>query len=209
MKRILFYGDSNTFGYDPTGLADRYPADVRWVDIIADKLSYSLEVVPRGMNGRTIPASINEYELVDSTIKSASPLDYFGIMLGTNDILLTDSPDHKRTAKNMELLLASLKSAMDRGKYARDSHSGKFEIILINPPIIFPGVPKGSPMRIYEDESLLLAEEYRELARKMNLILIDAAKWNVELSFDRVHLSEAGSIDFAAKMESALKEIIL
>ena len=75
MKRILFYGDSNTFGYDPTGLADRYPADVRWVDIIADKISYSLEVVPRGMNGRTIPASINEYELVDATIKSASPLD--------------------------------------------------------------------------------------------------------------------------------------
>ena len=33
--RMLCYGDSNTYGYDPRGFfGDRYPKESRWVDIL-------------------------------------------------------------------------------------------------------------------------------------------------------------------------------
>ena len=37
--KIICYGDSNTYGYDPVGRpALRYPAEARWVDILAKHL---------------------------------------------------------------------------------------------------------------------------------------------------------------------------
>ena len=37
--KIICFGDSNTYGYDPRSFfGDRYPAESRWVDILARKL---------------------------------------------------------------------------------------------------------------------------------------------------------------------------
>ncbi len=36
--RMLCYGDSNTYGYDPRGFfGGSYPAESRWVGILAEK----------------------------------------------------------------------------------------------------------------------------------------------------------------------------
>ena len=51
--KILCFGDSNTYGYDPRSfLGDRYPAEYRWVDILAKKLCCT--AVNAGMTGREI-----------------------------------------------------------------------------------------------------------------------------------------------------------
>ena len=45
--RMLCYGDSNTYGYDPRGFfGDRYPAECRWVDILAQKLKWKIQILP-------------------------------------------------------------------------------------------------------------------------------------------------------------------
>ena len=42
--KVLCYGDSNTYGYDPRGFfGDRYPAECRWVDILARKLNWEVQ----------------------------------------------------------------------------------------------------------------------------------------------------------------------
>ncbi len=41
--RILCFGDSNTYGYDPRGyFGGRYDAGDRWVDLLAEKLNIPL-----------------------------------------------------------------------------------------------------------------------------------------------------------------------
>ena len=36
--RVMCLGDSNTYGFDPRSyIGDRYPAECRWVDILAAK----------------------------------------------------------------------------------------------------------------------------------------------------------------------------
>ena len=52
MKKILCYGDSNTFGYNPeTG--GRYDKNTRWSGILSYLLKENYEIIEEGMNNRT------------------------------------------------------------------------------------------------------------------------------------------------------------
>ena len=52
--KLLCFGDSNTYGYDPRSfLDDRYPAEVRWTDALARDTGWT--VLNMGQNGREIP----------------------------------------------------------------------------------------------------------------------------------------------------------
>ena len=52
MKNILFFGDSNTWGYTPV-TGERYPAGVRWTTVAAALLGGEYNCVECGINGRT------------------------------------------------------------------------------------------------------------------------------------------------------------
>ena len=77
--KVICIGDSNTWGYDPRSyVGDRYEADCRWVDILADKTGW--KIINEGVNGMCIPKNPAAFlGLADQWI----------IMLGTNDILNT------------------------------------------------------------------------------------------------------------------------
>ena len=53
MLRIVCFGDSNTYGYDPRGyFGDRYDVEDRWTDLLSKQTGY--EVINAGANGREI-----------------------------------------------------------------------------------------------------------------------------------------------------------
>ena len=54
MKRILCFGDSNTWGYVPSSDAERYPASIRYPRVLQDKLGKDYEVIEEGLPGRTM-----------------------------------------------------------------------------------------------------------------------------------------------------------
>jgi lysophospholipase L1-like esterase len=50
MKKVFFYGDSNTYGYDPSGMmGGRYPRRSRWTTILAESLEGEWDVARDGM----------------------------------------------------------------------------------------------------------------------------------------------------------------
>ena len=78
---MLCYGDSNTYGYDPRGaFGGRYPAESRWVDILAEKTGWLIQ--NEGQNGRGVPSRPSQYEML-----MQYPVDLIAVMLGTNDLL--------------------------------------------------------------------------------------------------------------------------
>ena len=96
--RILCFGDSNTYGYDPRGFfGDRYGAEDRWVDLLAKQTGH--ECINAGANGREIPR--NPYAL--RLLNEHAPVDIFLVMLGTNDLLQGASA--KEAAARMEAFL--------------------------------------------------------------------------------------------------------
>ena len=49
MKKILCYGDSNTYGFIPTNCA-RYSKDERWSGILSNLLAPDFEILEEGLN---------------------------------------------------------------------------------------------------------------------------------------------------------------
>ena len=168
--RILCFGDSNTYGYDPRGFfGDRYGVEDRWVDLLAKQTGH--EVINAGANGREIPR--NPYTL--RLLTEHTPVDIFLVMLGTNDLLQSTSA--KEAATRMEAFLNSL---LPNCK----------QILLVAPPPMKRGawVPKDELVT----ESIHLTEAYKLLAEKLNVPFVDTRNWNIELTFDGVHFTETG-----------------
>ena len=180
--RILCFGDSNTYGYDPRGFfGDRYSAEDRWVDLLAKQTGH--DCINAGANGREIPR--NPYAL--RLLTEHAPVDIFLVMLGTNDLLQGASATGAaaRMANFLNQLLPHCK-----------------QILLIYPPPMRRGA--WVPTDELVAESIHLAEEYKLLAEKLNIPVVDPRHWNIELTFDGVHFTELGHHTFAEKLRKEL-----
>ena len=178
--RILCFGDSNTYGYDPRGyFGDRYGAEDRWPDILVKQTGW--EVINAGANGREIPR--NPYAL--RLLTEHAPVDIFLVILGTNDLLQGASA--KETAARMDAFLSQLLPHCKN-------------ILLVAPPPMKRGAWVSTDKLV--TESILLAEEYMLLAQKLSIPFVDTCNWNIELTFDGVHFTEAGHHTFAARLSS-------
>ena len=173
--RILCFGDSNTYGYDPRGFfGDRYDAGDRWVDLLAKQTGH--DCINSGANGREIPR--NPYAL--RLLTEHAPVDIFLVMLGTNDLL--QGATAKEAATRMEAFLNPL---LPHYK----------QILLVAPPPMKRGA--WVPTDALVAESIHLAEEYKSLAEKLNIPFVDTHNWNIELTFDGVHFTEEGHHGFS------------
>ena len=196
MKRVLFFGDSNTYGYEPGEyFGGRYPASVRWADRLAEALSDTWEILPYGMNGRCIPEMPYEKAYMDSLIRNAGTIDVFAVMLGTNDVILTAHPDAKAATRSMERFLDYLQEK-----------DGGFRILLIAPPAMDKEAEAIEMYRPYVRETKELTRLYEELAAAKGVDHVNADAWNIDMAFDFVHFSKEGHRIYAEKMEAFLRE---
>ena len=188
--KILCFGDSNTYGYDPRSyFGGRYPAQYRWVDLLAQKLNCT--VINAGENGREIPSHPGELQRFLIMLSAQTSPDLLLIMLGGNDLLQGNSVEI--AAQRMEFFLEQI--PLDRSR-----------IVLLGPPRMKPGAWVTDP-RLLED-CVRLNTAYCTLAEKLQVPFIDAGKWDIETTFDGVHYSELGHTIFAEQLCSALLKLI-
>lgn len=94
-KRILIYGDSNTFGTKPMphlGADGIFPKGHRWGDVLARELGANWDVVIEGLGGRTSAfddpiegAFRNGLTVLPAVLYAHRPIDLLIVALGTND----------------------------------------------------------------------------------------------------------------------------
>ena len=187
MKKIYFYGDSNTYGYDPRGfLGMRYPENLRWTKRVQEYYKDKYEVISGGQNGRMLPSLPREEGFIRSITENLTKEDVLFIMLGTNDILLTEHPDAKRAVEKMERLLDWFKN-----------ENVPFSIAIIGPVYIADG---SFEMKRYHEESRAMNEAFKALCEKRKIPFYDAGLWGIPLGYDGVHFSEEGCIRFSEKI---------
>lgn len=87
--RILIYGDSNTWGH--RGIPGRYRTTQQWPHILAALLGDEYEIIQEGLGGRTA-GDLESSEVhrngrtgFEIAMRTANPIDYTIIALGTND----------------------------------------------------------------------------------------------------------------------------
>ena len=192
MRKLILFGDSNTYGYDPRDfLGGRYAEDERWATIVHHSLSDHFDVIEEGMNGRMLPEL--GYGLFTTVIQGLSREDVFVMMLGTNDILLTNHPNVDATLQRLDSILS----------YVSKNCLATF--ILIAPPYISA---LDQEMQLYHDCSVEMNEGYMKLAKAHKIKAIDAGSWNIEMGYDGVHFSIEGHKKFSEFLLKSLAEIM-
>lgn len=185
MKRLLCFGDSNTWGYDPRSpFGSQYPADVRWTGLLQ---SAGWEIANCGQNGLSIPRGAQLPAVRD--LLRRVPSDVTTVMLGSNDLLCGATADE--TAERMDALLRRMKED------APDTR-----ILLIAPPPMRLGDWVPTPALV--NESMRLGGAYRRIADGLGVAFADAGEWGVGLCFDGVHFSSEGHAAFAAGLSLRL-----
>lgn len=111
VKRILCFGDSNTYGYIPGGNGRRYGPDVRWTGLLSAWLKPECLIIEEGLPGRTtvfedpILPGRKGSDYFYPCLWSHAPLDMLLLMLGTNDCKMRFGASAKNIASGMEALV--------------------------------------------------------------------------------------------------------
>lgn len=113
MKRILVYGDSNSWGYPADGSGLRM--DERWPVVMARHMS-GVEVIEENLPGRTtthddpehMGETNNGMRPLKAILLSQAPVDAVIILLGTNDLKARFDPSAQKIAENIRALVAHI-----------------------------------------------------------------------------------------------------
>lgn len=190
-KRILCYGDSNTWGYIPGG-EGRYGKDVRWTGILANKCGAKATVIEEGLNGRTTvfddPAAAgrNGLEGLPPCLEKYAPIHLVILMLGSNDLKTVFHANAQIAADGMRRIVET--AARYSGNGARP------QILLVSPPAMRESVAFAATDfdRSSWQESKRLKDYYAQIAREHSCMFLDAGTVCSASEADGLHLgSEA------------------
>jgi lysophospholipase L1-like esterase len=186
MKRVLCYGDSNTWGYDPdTGT--RFPPDVRWTGVLANRLGSGYTVIEEGLNGRTtrwddpLEQGRDGLTFLRPCIDSQMPLDLLIVMLGTNDL----KHRFRLTASDIAESAAGLAEEARRLATAQDG--ARAEVLLVAPPALTRLTDLDQMFDGARETSRQLAHYFGVLAGRRGLPWFDAGSVIACSDLDGIH----------------------
>lgn len=197
-RRIVCFGDSNTWGYNPED-GTRYGDDVRWTRLLEKKLGGDFRVIEEGQNGRTI-ANPDPWEWgtkcgmdqILPIVESHMPMEALVIMLGSNDLkskFNLPAPDIAGSLQNM------LKSVKGHCKYYLGNPDLK--ILIISPPAIGRNFASSPFVEFFDTESVIakskeLAKWYKLVADQFECDFLDATGEISGGDIDSLHMSPEG-----------------
>ena len=198
MKRILCFGDSNTYGYIPGGTG-RYSEDIRWTGRLQKRLSSEAIIIEEGLCGRTtvfqdeLRIGRRGVELLPVLLESHAPLDLVTVMLGTNDCKTVYGASAEVIGKGIEKILGQIKSISPQAK-----------ILLISPILLGDDVWKTEYDPEFNRESVIVSKKlknvYKKIAEKNNCMFLAASDIANPSERDQEHLDARGHEELANKI---------
>ena len=196
MRRILCFGDSNTWGFT-AGTGVRYTEQQRWTGVLQRELGETYTVIEEGLNGRTTvfdnPASPfrNAKDYLVPCLISQKPLDLVVLMLGTNDLRWTDAYG---SASGISHLVKTIQlySQSKESSWIFAEGEGKARILLVSPILAHPDVYEIDPSKIphnYVEESRRFSALYRDVAEQTGCEFLDAAVYAEPDPVDGIHMT--------------------
>ena len=184
--KILCYGDSNTYGWDPRYFSgNRYAHP--WPELLAEMTGH--EVINCGEPGRIIPRRSEHMDWFIKDVETHEP-DLLIIMLGTNDILDMAEPDAEEPARRMGEMVGFILGRRLAG-----------HILLLSAP------DTDLDDRPYHPALADLSKRYRHIAEKAGIGFADPFSWEIPMAFDRTHFSEEGHSLFAKKLAAVIADL--
>ena len=209
LKNILCFGDSNTFGTNPSG--GRWPRDQRWTGILQERLGNGFYVIEEGLGGRTAAAEDflegdkNGQRHLPVALRSHRPLDLVILMLGTND------QKHRfgLLPRDIAAGAAQLRRMVETYDYGPGYPIPR--VMLISPILIGNGV-ENSPFNGFSADAVIssqqLAPLYHAQAEAHRWLYLDAASVAGPSTLDQLHMETDGHRALAEAIEAIIRKYL-
>lgn len=206
-QRILCFGDSNTWGSDPTHKQAgkrRISYPDRWPGVLAKLLGANYKIVEYGLSGRTTRhddpdegGGKSGYQAISQLLEHDNNFQQIIIMLGTNDLKIKFHQSAKEIAISMEQILIKITELSDA------------KILLVAPI-------RAREIKQYRDafsgatqKSQDLAEELRMLANLHNIAFTDAGAVAQASDDDGIHMTADQHEKLAASIFSKTRKLLV
>lgn len=207
MINILCFGDSNTFGTNPSG--GRWARDQRWTGILQERLGSGYYMIEEGLGGRTATAEDflegdrNGLRHLPIALHSHRPLDLVILMLGTNDM------KHRFGLLPEDIALGAAKLGRIVETYEYGPNYPIPKVLLVSPIWIGEGVEHSNFTGFSADAadvSHRLAPLYQAYAKEYGWLYLDAASVAKASSLDMLHMEQEGHLALALAIEKIVRE---
>ncbi len=213
MKKIVCFGDSNTYGYDPE-TKGRYDENTRWPCILAKALGDGFEVFEEGQNGRTI-ANEDPWEggtkcgmdYVLPMLETKRP-DILIIMLGSNDLKKKFSLPAADIAGSLMTMLMNIQGYCRRFLGCPD-----MKILVVSPPALSEPFSESYFAEFFDEKTVVansrdLAKWYRLVAEQFECEFLNVTEKICAGPADHLHLSPEGHKMMAELVEAKVRKMI-
>ena len=184
MKRVLCFGDSNTFGFNPED-GSRYDKKTRWTGVLQSLCGNNFHIIEAGCNNRTAfmdnPAGkmFTGYKMLPELLNNN--IDYVILAIGINDLQF-----------QYNVLLEDIKNGISNLVKIVTKTLPESKIILISPTKLTENVLKSPIFSTLFDESSIkkskhLAKIYKQIALENNCDFIDLNTFVTPSSIDGLH----------------------
>lgn len=212
-KRIICFGDSNTWGYDPV-TGERYDEETRWTMRLQKLLGDDYQIIEEGQNGRTIacedPWEWGNKKGMDYAlpmVESHRPFDLLIIMLGSNDLKKKFNLPAGDIAGSLKNMLMHLKSFL---KYKCNINP---KILIVSPVWLGDGIGESRFSEFFDgrnaiENSKRLAFWYEEAAKLFECEFFDASTVASAGPTDCLHIEADSHEKLAVALTQKVKQII-
>jgi len=194
-KRILCFGDSNTYGTRPNG--GRYDENTRWTMRLQTLLGSDYTVIEEGFGGRTtvfddpIEGGFKSgADYLPPCLMSHNPIDLVILMLGANDSKMRFNMSSRTIAEGCMRLIRLIRL------YGMDEHGSPCKILLTAPPPVGEWVMDTPYAQVFGPNAAAvtrgLAAEYARYARLMRCDFMDAGLYAQPSREDSLHITADG-----------------
>ena len=211
-KRIICFGDSNTWGYDPV-TGERYNEDTRWTMRMQKILGDGYQVIEEGQNGRTIACedpwewgNKKGMDYVLPMVESHRPFDLLIIMLGSNDLKKKFNLPAGDIAGSLKTMLMHLKSFL---KYKCNIDP---KILIVSPVWLGDEIDNSRFSEFFDGENAVmnskrLAYWYEEAAKLFECDFFDASTVACAGKTDALHIEAESHKKLAEALAEKVQQI--
>lgn len=213
-KRIMIFGDSNTWGWNPcndlVAPLKRWDDETRWAGILQKDLGDEYVVIPEGLNGRTSvwDDPIEEYrcgkDQIIPCLDTHAPLDLVIIMVGTNDLKCRYTVSAQDIANGVGIIVD--KTLHQVGAFGEDGP----KVLLICPPSLGP-VEKGVFADMFEgnvEKSRKMPKYFEGVAKTYGVEYFDAGTVVKSSEEDGLHMQADQHAILGHKIAEIVKKIM-
>ena len=196
MNKILCYGDSNTFGFNPKD-GSRFDEDTRWTALLQKNLKNNYEIIEEGMCDRTgfvdnpkgflftsqrhFPKFLSKFNKFDTII----------LAIGTNDLQTQYNIGFNAIQRGLADLIKTAQEKSDK-------------IIIIPPVILQENILNGYFKIQFNETSVVKSKKigtvYRKLSNAFNCCYFDINKIVLPSEIDGLHYDAAAHKIIADKL---------